>query len=193
MENDYYTYAYLRKDGTPYYIGKGKEGRAYRKTGRRGCQAPENNDRILILKTGLTEEEAFKHEIYMIAVLGRKNLGTGVLRNLTNGGDGVSGIKFSEESKLRMSLSQKGRKHSEETKRKIGEGNKGKVISPEHKEKIGNTHRGKIETLETRKKKSASHKGKKLSPETIEKMKRPKSEETRRRMSEAQRRRWGVS
>ena len=86
--NEYYTYAYLREDGTPYYIGKGK--------GRRMCQQNNhavrvpNKNSILILKDNLTEEEAFLHEVYMISVLGRKDLGTGILRNLTEGGEGFS-------------------------------------------------------------------------------------------------------
>jgi hypothetical protein len=44
------------------------------------------------LKRNLTEEEAFRHECYMIAVFGRKDIGTGILRNLTDGGDGVQGL-----------------------------------------------------------------------------------------------------
>lgn len=88
---EYYTYAYLREDGTPYYIGKGKGKRAYKK-GRDEVKPPRDKSRIIILKTNLTEEAAFKHEIYMIAVFGRKNLGTGILRNKTDGGDGASGM-----------------------------------------------------------------------------------------------------
>lgn len=87
----YYTYAYLREDGTPYYIGKGKGKRAYKK-GRDEVKPPRDKSRIIILKRNLTEEVAFKHEIYMIAVFGRKDLGTGILRNKTDGGDGASGM-----------------------------------------------------------------------------------------------------
>ena len=86
--NNYYTYAYLREDGTPYYIGKGRNNRAY-KEDCRSVKVP-HKDRILFLKTDLTEEDAFKHEIYMISILGRKDIKTGILRNLTDGGEGFS-------------------------------------------------------------------------------------------------------
>jgi hypothetical protein len=94
----YYTYAYLREDGTPYYIGKGKEYRIYSKKGR-PCNPPPRN-RIIFLKQNLTEEEAFKHEIYMISVFGRKDLGTGILHNRTNGGDGASGYTHTDYAKI---------------------------------------------------------------------------------------------
>ena len=87
----YYTYAYLREDRTPYYVGKGKGTRAYRKD-RVGVKPPNNKNRILILKKDITEEEAFKHEKYMIAVFGRKDLGTGILHNRTDGGEGSSNV-----------------------------------------------------------------------------------------------------
>jgi hypothetical protein len=102
--NRFYTYAYLRVDRTPYYIGKGKGNRAYNKH-QKGISVPKNKSRIIFLKQNLTEEEAFKHEIYMIAVFGRKDLGAGILRNRTDGGDGSSGAVRSEE--WRRSISEK--------------------------------------------------------------------------------------
>jgi hypothetical protein len=92
IEMDYYTYAYLREDKTPYYIGKGIGNRAYVSHMRKDDKnlLPKDKSRIIYLKQNLTEEEAFKHEIYMIAVLGRKDLGTGILHNRTDGGDGGS-------------------------------------------------------------------------------------------------------
>ena len=92
---EYYTYAWLREDGTPYYIGKGKGNRAYIKHYRSkvsgGFFSPPERDRIVILKDNLTSEQAYKHEIYMIGVFGRKDNNTGILRNLTDGGEGGLG------------------------------------------------------------------------------------------------------
>ena len=107
--NDYYTYVYLRADRTPYYIGKGRGKRIYSKA--RGIKAPKNESLILFLKKNLTEAEAFKHEIYMIFVLGRKDLGTGILRNLTEGGDGPSGAVRNNETRKKLSAAKSGEKN----------------------------------------------------------------------------------
>ncbi len=70
------------------------------------------------MKQNLTYEEASEHEIYMIAVLGRKDLGTGILRNLTNGGEGRPGPKPQDEvEKIRKSNT--GKRHTDETKNKL--------------------------------------------------------------------------
>jgi len=101
---NYYTYAYLREDKTPYYIGKGTENRIY-STNRR-VKPPKDKSRIIFLKQNLTEEEAFKHEVYMIDVFGRKDNGTGILRNRTDGGEGTSNRGTPEQ---RSEISRKGR------------------------------------------------------------------------------------
>ena len=99
--NRFYTYAYLREDRTPYYIGKGKGDRIFRRS-RRKIKTPKDKSRIIFLKQNLTEEEAFKHEKYMIVVFGRKDLGTGILHNRTDGGEGMCGYKHSNEFIERM-------------------------------------------------------------------------------------------
>jgi len=159
---EYYTYAYLREDGRPYYIGKGKGRRIHQK--HNGFFPPEKSRRVF-LKKNLTEEEAFKHEIYMIAVFGRKDIGTGILHNKTNGGDGVSGVIMDEERK-KMCASLKGKKLSDSHKKKIGESNKGKPrqtkeglerlkkMQQERKGKPGKKH-----SEETKKKISEATKG----------------------------------
>ena len=138
----YYTYAFLREDRTPYYIGKGKGNRAYRRRDK-GIKPPKDKSKILILKQNLTEEESFRHEVYMIAVFGRKDLGTGILHNRTNGGDGVSGAVVSDETKRKISETLKGITHSEESRRKISETLKGKTLSEETKRKLSEVRKGK--------------------------------------------------
>ena len=136
---EYYTYAYLREDKSPYYIGKGKGNRIYNRR-KKDTKPPKDKSRIIFLKQHLTEEEAFKHEIYMIAVFGRKDLGTGILRNKTNGGEGASGLVMTEESKSKISQSNRKRTHSEKTKMKISESCKGKITSEETIRKLCRYH-----------------------------------------------------
>lgn len=148
----YYTYAYLREDGTPYYIGKGKGDRAYRKVGK-PCATPKDKSKIIQLKTNLTEEEAFNHERYMIFILGRKDLGTGILLNKSDGGEGRSGYIPTEEVKRNLSERMSGennplygkrgkdsprygKKHTQETKDKIKNSLKGNVISQKCREVV---------------------------------------------------------
>jgi hypothetical protein len=140
---EYYTYAYLREDGTPYYIGKGKKDRWSQKQ-RHNVKVPPKN-RVILLKQNISEEEAFKHEKYMIFLFGRKDLKTGILRNKTDGGEGCSGYKHSEESKLKISKSNKGRKWSDNSKIKFSQKLKGKkppTISEEAKKRLSVTRKG---------------------------------------------------
>ena len=117
--SNYYTYAYLREDRTPYYIGRGKDRRAFDK--RHNVKVPPR-DRVLFLKTGLTFAESVDHERYMIAVLGRKDLGTGLLRNVTDGGEGMGGWVPSDETRARMSRSRTGRKATSSHRANIASG-----------------------------------------------------------------------
>ena len=102
----FYTYAYLREEGSAYYIGKGETDRIYKK-GKGEVKPPKDKSKIIYLKENLTEQEAFKHEIYMIAVFGRKDLGTGILRNKTNGGEGASGTIWTTEMRENKSINYK--------------------------------------------------------------------------------------
>ncbi len=167
----YYTYAYLREDRTPYYIGKGKGSRIYRKTRR--IKPPKDKSRIIFLKQNLTEEEAFKHEIYMIAVFGRIDLRTGILHNMTNGGEGGSGRVLSEETRRKLSDANRGKNHpnygkttSLETKAKMSASKKNMSDETRAKYSAANTGEnhpfyGKTHSPETRAKYSAARKGRK--------------------------------
>ena len=56
----------------------------------------------------LNEAEATESEIAIIALFGRKDLGTGCLRNFTDGGEGQRGLIHTTEAKAKMSQAHQG-------------------------------------------------------------------------------------
>ena len=82
----FYTYIYLRQDGTPYYVGKGTRHRALYQKHRGGLVAIPPRHRIL-LEPHLSEEDALSAEKFLISYYGRKDVGTGILINMTDGGE----------------------------------------------------------------------------------------------------------
>lgn len=118
MITDYYVYAYLREDNSPYYIGMGRKGRAFA-SHRRGQLdfRPSDKSRIMFLKTGLTRIEALNEEVATISQYKLKEHG-GILINLTSGGQCPIP---STETRQKMSKAHSGRPKTKEAIQKMVE------------------------------------------------------------------------
>lgn len=148
-----YVYRHIRLDkNEPFYIGIGSDNeykRAY-------CIHKRNNiwNKIVsntsyeveILLDNVSWDIACSKEREFIKLYGRKDLRTGILSNLTDGGEGAYGLKFTDETKKKMSIAQKSKKPiTEETRnrmsiasksRNVGAYRIGKKHSAQTKEKM---------------------------------------------------------
>jgi len=156
----FYVYAYLRSRpskygeiGSPYYIGKGQTDRRFSKFhNAKPPQDPANN---VLLKEGLAETDALAEEIRLIKLYGRIDIGTGCLRNRTDGGDGTSGFIHPPESKEKMRLSHASEvrgPRSQETRDRMSRAHLGKKKSPEAATKSRLTRTGVKRSPEFREK-----------------------------------------
>jgi NUMOD3 motif-containing protein len=171
----FYTYLWLREDGTPYYVGKGLGNRAFTNKDHR-VKRPEDRDRI-ILQYFPSEADAFEAERFLIRYYGRKDRGDGCLRNLTDGGDGVIGHRHSTETieKIRSSLWGRnsgkrytlGSKRSPETRQKMSELARVREAKKTPEERSAIARKRPPISEDTRRKQSLAKLGTKQSEETI--------------------------
>ena len=163
----FYTYLWLREDGTPYYVGKGSGRRAYQSQGHL-MRRPKDRRNIQITPHA-TEAEAFEDERRLIKWFGRQDLGTGCLHNFTDGGDdgyrrgpwkqarkdaqaerlkqqGIGGWNKgmrmpTVSEKLKGNTHTKGKHtHSADGNRRISESKKDKPLSASHKDALKKSH-----------------------------------------------------
>lgn len=218
MPTIFYVYEHWRPDiGACFWVGKGSGQRAVEfrrnphynkiiaKLRRMGLKPV-----VKIIASDLTEDEAFALEREQIAIQ-RQN--GAPLANYSDGGEGPAGYRHTAETRAQIRIKRSAQviAHSEETRKKIGAANSialkgrknpehsvrltGRVLTSEHKAAISRGLKGIEFSAERRANISAGLRGIKFSAERIENLRKSHigktaTEETRRKMREAQIRRW---
>lgn len=165
-------YAFIDGEGNPFYVGKTndlkirkqahlyevKKGNTlpkYNKLRKLLGQGHEFNNLIIVLEEGIHYDQIDNKEIYHIQKLREEGYR---LRNLTDGGDGMSNP--SPELIERLRQSKLGQKRSEESRKRMSEARKGIKFSDEHKKNLSIARKKRVTKQSTRDKASATSKGK---------------------------------
>ena len=149
-----YVYRHIRLDkNEPFYIGIGADEnykRAHEKCASRRSGfwtkiAKKTDFFVEILIDDVDVEMAKSKEMEFIKLYGRKNLGTGPLCNLTDGGDVLINIVFTEQHRQRLSAANKGRVYSLERRQRMSEQRKNNpiVFTEQHRKKISEANKGR--------------------------------------------------
>jgi hypothetical protein len=125
-----YVYRHIRLDkNEPFYIGIGNnKSRAYtisKRNNRWKNIVNKHGYKVEITHSDLIWEDACLIEKYLISFYGRLDINTGILCNMTDGGEGALNRIFTKEHRDRISLSKKGQKQTQETIQKIRISKKG--------------------------------------------------------------------
>ena len=188
VSNDVYLVYVLYRDGdTPHYVGATQDLKRPYYDGHH-ARVDYNITSVEIVQEDLSRIDAGNLEDRLINQYG-KSVDGGTLVNIQGGGHGLA----TEETKLKMSQSRKGRKckpFSDEHRAKLSQSLKGRTLSEESIAKMAATKKGKPRSEETKLKISLAKKGVPMSEETKLKMSqsqkgRTLSEETRTKMSQS--------
>ena len=152
-QNKFYVYEHIKADTKEvFYVGKGIGNRCHKRTNRNRFWhnvVNKHGFEVKFVAKDLDEDLALLVEVERIDQLKKLNHR---LCNLTGGGEGVSGLVMSAESRKKMSDSHIGKKPSQETRKKQSLARVGVKKSEEHKLKIGLGNKGKVRSLETKQK-----------------------------------------
>jgi hypothetical protein len=182
--NNFYVYIHMRKtDDSIFYVGKGTRYRSTSKEGRNPHWhniVAKNGFNAEIVERDLTCEEVCAAEINLIKDLRDQGI---KLCNRTDGGEGSTGFRHSEESKQKIAKLKTGVKYSSEANEKKRQALIGRPVSQKSIDVLIARNKTMILSEETKKRLSEIRKGKNTGP---------RSEETKRKMSEAKRAGWAA-
>lgn len=155
MAAGFYVYEHRRADsGEVFYVGKGSGARVRCKQGRNPFWvrvAEKHGYETRVVVTTDDEELAFLAEMELIDKHRRMGIR---LTNMTDGGEGISGHKFSEESIAARAASQRGQKRPG-----VSEKLRGRTKSEAHRKKLSESKKGVPASLEAREAMSKARKG----------------------------------
>jgi hypothetical protein len=185
--NHFYIYKHIRLDTeTTFYVGKGKNNRAYDRSTRNQHWkniVAKHGYRVEFVQKELSESEAYKMEIEIIALL--KSIGQCEANKSVGGEKGALGVIQGPDHKRKIADAQLGEKnhmygrvgeahpnygrsvHSEKQRQKWSKGRKGSKLSEETKALLskiqsgeGNSFYGKSHSQESLEKMAAAKRGK---------------------------------
>jgi hypothetical protein len=173
--HEFYVYQYLRSNnsehgavGSPYYVGKGRDHRAWDKDHR--VKPPSDLANIVMVAENMSEPDAFQLEMLLIHTHGRIDNRTGCLANLTDGGQGQHGVHKPHTEEWKQWMKEHPNSGQFKPGHKLGWFGKKRTITDAHRRNLRIANLGRIVSEETRAKIGASHKGSKRSEEVRAKL-----------------------